>query len=352
MYLTRKLYSRWIKITHYEFWPTAVFYAPGIIYYLWCCLKNRHLGLLSVANPGMLKVGIFQAPKAEVLKQLGKKHPEHILQSLTLAAKERNNWVELSYKFIKQHSLKFPIIVKPQIGQRGADIKLTHSQAELAAALNAIPKDALYMLQEFAPGIEYGVHYARLPNKEDGWIFSLGRKDSIYLQGDGVNNLQHLIMHHPRACIMYKVHLAKHQDKLGWVPAKDEKFKLVEIGTHSRGAIFNDSRELITAELTKQIDALSKGYPGFFIGRYDILALSQQDLQAGRNFKVVELNSVMGEPPHMYDPDNSLWQGYVALFQYIKLVVTIAKENIALGNHPLGWRDFIRTTGASYKQLT
>lgn len=357
MYLTRKIYSRWIKITHYEFWPTAIFYAPGIIYYLWRCWRNGYLGLLSVANPGMLKVGIFQAPKVGVLNQLAQKYPEHIPNSLSLVEAERNNWPKLTDAFMKLHELKFPIIVKPQIGQRGADIKLADSREQLLECLADIPKlskhqDALYMLQEFTPGIEYGVHYARLPNEDKGWIFSLGRKDSIFLQGDGVNNLKHLIMKHPRACIMYKVHLAKHKDKLDWVPAKEEEFKLVEIGTHSRGAIFNDSRNLITQDLSSKIDDLSKGYPGFFIGRYDILAFSEKDLQAGKNFKVVELNSVMGEPPHMYHPSNTLWQGYVALFQYIKLVTVIAKENILLGNQPLPWREFINTTRKSYNQLT
>lgn len=352
MYLTRKIYSRWIKITHYEFWPAAVFYTPGLIYYLWRCLINGYLGLLSVANPGMIKVGIFQAPKVAVLDQLAKKYPEHIAKSLSLQEAQRDSWSGLADNFIKSHSLKFPIIVKPQIGQRGADIKLVNNHKELLDSFAKIPTNALYMMQEFAPGIEYGIHYARLPNKKNGWVFSLGRKDLIYLNGDGIHNLKHLIMQHPRACIMYKLHLAKHQDKLDWVLPPNERFKLVEIGTHSRGAIFNDARNIITDALSKKIDELSKGYPGFFIGRYDVLALSEKDLQAGKNFKVVELNSVMGEPPHMYEPSNSLWQGYSVLFQYVKLITTIAKENIILGNRPLLWKDFIRTTRQSYNQLT
>lgn len=351
MYIRRKLYSRWIKTTRHEFWPTRIFYLPGVIYYLWLCMKNGYLGLLSVANPGMTEAGIYNAPKVAVLNKLAQNNSDYIAKSLSLEEKDRRNWPQISDSFMSAHTLEFPIIVKPQMGQRGLDINLLKSREELINCLMNIPKDALYMLQEFAPGIEYGVHYARFPNRDNGEIFSLGRKDLIYLCGDGVKDLEQLIMEHPRACIMYKMHCSKHRDKLSWVPADGESFKLVAIGTHSCGAIFNDSRDLITPKMSARIDAISKGYPGFFIGRYDVMAASEKDLQEGINFKVVELNSVMGEPPHLYHPGNSLWKGYCDLFAYIKLVVDIATENIRQGNIPLPRKEFINITRESYKQL-
>lgn len=341
-----------MKITHYEFWPTLLFYFPGLVYYLIMCLKYQYLGLIAVANPGMIKVGIFQAPKVDVLNQLGQQNPEYIAKCLSLPPGQEDKWEQMARDFIKQHKLNYPVIVKPQVGQRGVDIKIVNNQHKLPQALKTIPANMLYMLQEFITGIEYGIHYVRFPKENCGRIFSLGRKDFIYLHGDGKSNLEKLIMKHPRACIMYKIHCAKHQDKLQWVPKQGEKFKLVTIGTHSKGAIFVDINHHITDSLTAKIDSISKGYEGFHIGRYDLLASSENDLQQGKNFKIIELNSVMGEPPHMYHPSNSIWRGYAILFQYIGIVVEIAKQNIALGTRPMPWHEFINYTRNSYRDLT
>ena len=92
-------------------------------------------------------------------------------------------------------------------------------------------------------------------------------------------------------------------------PADGEEAVLVEIGTHSRGAVFTDERKLVTDELREVLDGLGQAYEGFDLGRYDLRVLSEEDLQAGRGLVVLELNGVSGEPLHVFQPECSWWQG-------------------------------------------
>ena len=62
--------------------------------------------------------------------------------------------------------------------------------------------------------------------------------------------------------------------------------KLVELGTHCRGAEFLDGKWIKTPELVKAIDEISQGYDGFYFGRYDLRTPSIDNLQRGEGFKV------------------------------------------------------------------
>lgn len=340
-----------MKLTRYEFWPTSLFYLPALIYYFFLCARYRQLGLLSIVNPGMIKQSIYQAAKVEILAKLAQSNPQYIAKCVSLSAQSYIHRLKLAQEFIKSNKLSYPIIIKPQIGQRGTDIRIIKSEEQLKTQLKLIPQNTLYMLQEYISGTEYGVHYLRMPKEANGKIFSIGRKDLISLKGDGKTTLQNLILADPRACIMYKTHFSVHKKQLNYIAALDEKVQLVDIGTHSRGAIFIDARKLNTEALERKIDQISKGYKGFYMGRYDIIAASQQEFQQGKNFKVVELNSVMGEPPHIYDPRNSLLQGYKYLMEYCRLIVQVAMQNMRLGVKPLSAAEFIRLSTKSYRQL-
>ena len=350
-YLPRKIYSRWMKITRYEFWPAEILYTFGISYYLILCLINNRLGLLSAVNPGMQAKGVYLAPKFDTLKQITAKFPEHVPKSLALPTGKKAMWFKMTKDFIKRNKLKYPVVIKPQDGSRGTNVMLINNEKELKECLDMSPDNTLYMLQEHIQGIEYGVSYFRLPKEKHGNIFSLGYKELLYLQGNGSSTLEELIMRDNRAGIMYKVHLAKHADKLDWIPKKGERFKLVELGTHSRGAIFRDARHLINSKITHKIDMISQSYKGFYMGRYDLIAASERDLLAGKNFKIVELNSVMGEPMHLYEPGTPLLQGFSILFSYVRIAVNVAKENIELGFNPMPWYKFLSHTIGAYRQI-
>jgi len=124
------------------------------------------------------------------------------------------------------------------------------------------------------------------------------------LLGDGKRTLEELILADDRAVCMSDFYLSKNSERTHEVAAAGESVQLVEIGTHCRGAIFLDGGETITPDLEEVIDRIAKTLDGFFFGRFDIRVPSRQDLMAGRNLKIVEVNGVTSEATHIYDPNS------------------------------------------------
>jgi hypothetical protein len=106
------------------------------------------------------------------------------------------------------------------------------------------------------------------------------------------------------------------------------------VGTHCRGAVFLDGSRVRTAALEEAIDRLASRYEGFYFGRFDVRAESEQALAAGRGFKVVELNGVTSEATHIYDPRNGLLDAYRVIFEQWRLAFEIGAANRALGHRP------------------
>ena len=118
--------------------------------------------------------------------------------------------------------------------------------------------------------------------------------------------------------------------------------RLVEIGTHSRGAIFLNGMHLLTPELLLAVDTISKRFNGFFIGRYDIKCPDEESFKAGRNLRVLELNGATSEPTHIYDPSVSVIAAYRAMFEQWRLEYEIGSENRSRGARPLSALELIR----------
>src|SRR6266852_6956347 len=113
--------SRW---RHWEFWPTWMFYPPVGICCAWLALKYRGLTAPTAANPGIFSGGLVGESKMATLKELFLTSPEftaeaEMIAGDTLAARLRS-LEEIRARF----GLDFPFILKPDVGQRGAGIKL------------------------------------------------------------------------------------------------------------------------------------------------------------------------------------------------------------------------------------
>ena len=148
-----------------------------------------------------------------------------------------------------------------------------------------------------------------------------------------------LILADDRAVSMAPVHLRRNAGELTSIPAAGETIQLVDVGTHSRGALFLDGSWVRTAELDTAIDHISQSFEGFFFGRYDIKTPDLDDFRAGRNFKVVELNGVTAEATSIYDPRNSLGTAYRTLFEQWRILFEIAAANVAAGAEPATLRE-------------
>jgi len=239
-------------------------------------------------------------------------------------------------------------ILKPDLGQRGDGVKLIRSREQAGQYLRQT--DAPLLAQRYAPGPhEVGIFYYRFPHEPRGHIFAITEKIFPKLVGDGRSTIAELIERDPRAAIIAVKYLARFASRRDDVLAAGEELRLVEAGNHAQGCIFRDGMHLCTTALEARIDEISQKLDGFFIGRYDIRFASADDLRAGRNFQIIELNGASSEATSIYDARNSLWSAYRTLFRQWDLVFAIGAANRTRGVVPTGlapvwqaWRSYAK----------
>jgi pimeloyl-ACP methyl ester carboxylesterase/membrane protein DedA with SNARE-associated domain len=321
----RLLVSSWRRLTRWEFWPPWVLYAPVVCYIVRLALKHRSLTLFTAVNPAMPASGFIGESKSEILRGLAGAGDCIARYSVIEASGGLAVRFSKAKAFMLQNSLSYPVVLKPDAGQRGSGVAVLRSDVELEDGLR--DSDAKSIIQEHVPGVEFGVFYCRYPNANHGRIFSITEKRFPCVTGNGKNSLERLILDDPRAVCMAPFYLNHLKSRLWEVPEPGESVQLVELGSHCRGAVFLDGSWVKTDALEAAIDRISKTYDGFYFGRYDIRTSSVEDFQQGCCFKVVELNGVTSEATHIYDPKNSLLVAYQVLFAQWRIAFEIGAQN-------------------------
>ncbi len=371
----RLLVSSWRRKRRWEFWPPWIFYPPVLFYVFFLALKHRGLSVFTAANPGIAAGGGFIGEsKAAILEGLSQGNDEcgmrnaehrtpvnHIIihrssfltngyiakASLLLASLEADERTRRAEAFMSEHNLSFPVVLKPDAGQRGSGVAVVRSKDELEDYLRRAGEDAI--IQEHVPGFEFGVFYYRYPGEERGRIFSITEKLFPVVVGDGESTLERLILKDERAVCMARFYFNKQADRLWEVPSEGERVQLVEIGTHCRGAIFLDGSRIKTDALEEAIDRISHRIEGFHFGRFDIRTPSVEEFEQGKNFKIIELNGVTSEATHIYDPQIKLFDAYKILFEQWRIAFEIGAENLARGARPTSIKQLARML-ISYRQ--
>jgi hypothetical protein len=227
--------------------------------------------------------------------------------------------------FMARHALAFPVVLKPDVGERGQDVCIAHDGATVSAYLQRHAGATL--VQAFAPGAEFGVFYVRDPDAARGRLFAITDKRPPRVTGDGKHTLERLILGHDRAVSLAPLFLDRHAQRLFDVPAAGEQIELVEVGTHCLGCKFVDGDWVRTPALEAAIDRISQAYPGFYFGRYDLRTPDIEALRRGEGFTIVELNGVTSEATNIYDPANSLWYAYRVLAEQWRIAFAIGAAN-------------------------
>lgn len=338
----RLLLSRWRRLTRWEFWPAWLFELPVVLHGLWQGLRHRHLTIFTAANPGIPSGGFVEESKSGILEGLLKGQADApIARFVIVDLPSDSNARALCLKSaLHQAGLDFPVVLKPDIGERGRGVAVVRSEAELATYLTQASGKLL--VQEYVAGEEFGVFYVRHPGEERGRIFSITGKHFPVVVGDGRRRLEELILADDRAVCMAAYYLEANLERLDDIPAAAERVQLVEIGNHCRGTIFLDGREHRTPELEAAIDALARDFAGFHFGRFDLRAPSVEDFRAGVGLKILELNGVTSEATHIYAPGASLIAAYRTLFEQWRLAFEIGAANAALGAPATELRTLVR----------
>jgi membrane protein DedA with SNARE-associated domain len=324
----RRLAGRLKRIVRWEFWPAWAVYAPVIPYLMYLAFRYRSLTVFALANPGIRTGGLVGESKSEILEHLRREQDlvaRHELLPGRLLPAARAGRLRA---FIERESVEYPVVLKPDTGERGSGVAIIRSEADGLAYLDAAESDVI--AQEYVPGVEFGVYYQRYPHEGRGRVLSITRKVLPELVGDGRRSLEQLILADSRAVCMYSAYRESSRHGLSYVPACGERVPLVEVGSHCRGAVFLNASNLLTSALDGAVERVSRTHPGFYLGRYDVRAESVEALQAGR-FKVLELNGVGAEPAHIYDPAVSWLDAYRELYRHWRTAFLIGDALRAYG---------------------
>lgn len=346
----RLLLSRWRRLTRWEFWPIWAVYPPVGLYILWLGLRHGHLTLPTAANPGIAHGGgLVGESKSEILRGLAGAG-DRVATWVTVYSGEVVERLESVREFMRRERLDFPVVLKPDVGERGSGVVIVRDNEMLAETLseNAAPLIA----QAYVPGVEFGVFYFRRPEATCGEILAITEKRMVSVVGDGRSSLEMLILADDRAVCMARFFLEKFGARLDEIPRTNEVVPLSELGTHCRGALFLDGEKLVTSELTEAVDTLSRSFKGFYFGRYDVRASSVEAFRRGE-FKVIELNGLTSEATSIYDPRHSIWYGWRMLCRQWRIAFEIGAANRDRGVNPLSvtqvWR--LATGGEEWRRL-
>lgn len=162
------------------------------------------------------------------------------------------------YEIIKKNNFYYPFIIKPEFcnGANNGVFKI-NSELDLEKYFS-YNYDTSYIIQEYYyPKYEVGLLYERFPYEENGKIISIVLKN-------------------------------KNKNETEW--------KSLKCGNiyNNENTICLDSSNLKSKKLSHIINLISKNIPNFFAGRYDIGFNNIDDFKDGKNFKIYELNGVMG----------------------------------------------------------
>jgi len=318
------LAARWSR---WEFWPTWLFYLPVTVHIGWLALRHGGLSTITAANPGMPDGGLVGESKFDILQRLP---PRWTVPSMLVERGEPDLRLHHLQTECGARGWSLPLILKPDVGQRGAGVRLIQTWAMAAEYLTAV--DAPVIAQPYHPGpFEAGIFYYRLPGSPRGHILSITDKRFPVLIGDGVSTIETLIWSHPRYRLQAATFIARHRAALDRVLDAGERFLLAIAGNHCQGTLFRDGRHLLTPALERRVDEIADAYRGFFVGRFDVRYADVAAFKAGRDLAIVELNGVTSESTNIYDPDGTLWNAYRQLFRQWEIIFAIGAANRASG---------------------
>ena len=343
----RLLLSSWRRLTRWEYWPMWAVYPPVVAWIVWLAIRYRRALLFTAVNPGIPSGGVAGESKFAILKGLGEPAAWIARSGLVSGALPPAARLDAADAFMAGRGLSLPIVLKPDQGQRGAGVKVARSRQELESYLHRAAGDTV--VQEYVPGVEFGVFYVRRPSEPRGWILSITEKRLPALTGDGRRTVEALILDDARTVCMARFHLAQQAPRLASVPAAGAVVSLGDCGSHCRGAEFLDGRRHLSAALEDAVEAVARRFEGFHFGRFDVRAASADAFARGE-FTVIELNGVTSEPTHIYDPAVGLLDAYRALFTQWSLAFAIGAENARRGARVTSARALVHDTATALRR--
>ncbi len=314
---------RWHRWFYFEYWPVWLFYLPALPYWLFLAVRSRSWLYFTAANPGISHGGYFGESKSAILDKI----PADF-KPKSFHFKAKTDIIEI-FLVLARADLSWPVVCKPDNGERGFQVAILHQPAALQQHIKSIQGD--FIIQEYIDfPLEFGIFYYRFPDGPSG-ISSVVQKEFLTLNGDGQKTVRSLMQGKLRSLLQIRRFEKEKPEILDYIPEKEEKVILEQVGNHSKGTKFLNAGKIINPALVRVFDHIAAEMQGIHYGRFDLKVKSLDDLYAGKNIRIVEFNGATAEAAHIYQPGYSMLSAYRDVFYHMKLL-----QQIGTGFHKKG----------------
>jgi len=313
----------WVRrLINWEYWPFYVIYTPVFILDAICALVLRNPFYFKAVNPGMDNGGMYGQSKWKLYQATqGKFQPKTVF--IPAETPFTRNYAEML-----AGQLQFPMILKPDRGERGNGVHILHQKEDLVNLPTFSYDNLLQEFHEFP--LEIGVFYIRHPDSPHGIVSSLMFKLFYTVTFDGQTSIGQFIETHPRLAMVKRKLKKRWGHRWDEIPESGTKIKLVNTGNHNKGALFVDGRQWISGDLEHITAGIVSNLEDFHYGRLDIRAKSWKHFLDGE-FMLIEVNGAHSEPAHIYHPKFPMYRAWGDLIRHHYYLARIAKHNLRKG---------------------
>ena len=117
----------WLKLLHWEYWPIFLANIPVVLFWWWFALRSRRLFFFSAVNPAIETGGVLGERKIDILRRI----PDAYIP-ITIFI-EGGSKLEVVTEMLEQAKMQFPVVAKPNIGERGLMVKIIDHSDQLQA---------------------------------------------------------------------------------------------------------------------------------------------------------------------------------------------------------------------------
>jgi hypothetical protein len=319
------------KVLNYEYWPACIWHLLALPIHIYNSIKCKSVVYFTALNPSFGNTGGFIGDFKSQIQN-------YIPQTYTLKEKIVLDFED--YLKVKQRlNLTYPVVLKPDAGERGKDVEIIYSDDQARKYLS-VQRKYRTLLQEFANfKAEYGIFVYNHPHT--GWqISGINTKKPFVVLGDGIKSLLELIKENCRYRQQLDRIIQKGDIDLTIVPNKGQYVQVENILNHRYGTEFVNCTELMNDRFKSVIIGICSQIPGFDYGRFDLKANSFEDIELHK-FKIIELNGAAAEPTIIYDQDNTgFFNSLKIVINHLRVQGKIAQKNINQGHKPVTLRNF------------
>lgn len=320
------MWRRLLDRYNHEYWPWWLIHLPVWPLYLYQAIRQRRAAFFTNVNPTIDMGGFFGERKSSIYALL----PETSFPKTVVVPAHATR--EEVRDLHRGSGIRFPMIIKPDVGERGDGVERVTDEVAMINALTDRPRAML--MQALAKGDhEFGLMFAKDPGNGRTELLSVCGKRFLSVTGDGVSSVGALLARTWRGRKQLPRLDATRAQFLQHIPGAGELVIAEPIGNHCRGTVFFDASYLVTPALRSAVDRVMAATHGIYYGRLDVRSESESALREGR-FTIIELNGVSSEPGHIYDPAYSIFRCWRELLRHVRRIAPISLELQRGGHQP------------------